>query len=443
MLEKKEPNKANIAGRYKYKRQGGGFVKKYNPYENMLRVLEDTARVMGLPPDDYVALKYPERVLEVSVPVQMDDGSVKVFEGYRVQHSSVRGPCKGGIRFHQDVNYDEVKALAAWMSFKCAVVDIPYGGGKGGVKVDPSTLSKNELQRLTRRYTAMILPLIGPEQDVPAPDVGTSPEIMGWIMDTYSMFTGYTVPGVVTGKPLEVGGSLGRSEATGRGVMVITEEVLKKLGMPVKGTRVVVQGMGNVGGTTAHLLHREGCRVVAVSDVSDGLYNPDGLDIDDIVKFVSNRKSLLRDYHKDGVRHISNKELLTLDCDVLVPAALENQITGENADDIRAKIIVEAANGPTTYEADQILNEKGKIVIPDILANAGGVVVSYFEWVQNIQSLMWDCDEVNKALEKIMVRSFHSVWDMAESRGMSLRTGAYAIALDRLVTARKIRGIFP
>ena len=409
----------------------------------MLQVLDNAAKILGLSEDEYVTLKYPERELKVSIPIEMDDGSVKVFEGFRVQHSSVRGPCKGGIRYHQDVNVDEVKALAAWMSFKCAVADIPYGGGKGGIVVDPSSLSKNELKRLTRRYTAMILPLIGPERDVPAPDVGTNAEVMGWIMDTYSMFAGYSVPGVVTGKPLTIGGSLGRPEATGRGVMFTTREILKRLDMPMSNSRIVIQGMGNVGSAAADLLNKEGAKVIAVSDVSGGIYDPKGLNIPEILNFISDRKSLLKDYNAAGVTHISNAELLVLDCDVLIPAALENQITEDNAGDIKAKVIVEAANGPTTYEADQILEAAGKYVVPDILANAGGVVVSYFEWVQNIQSLMWDLDEVNKMLEKVMIRAFENVWNQTQTRKISMRMGAYCVAIEKLVTAIQIRGMFP
>ena len=327
----------------------------------------------------------------------MDDGTIQVFEGYRVQHSTSLGPCKGGIRYHQDVNIDEVKALSAWMSLKCAVVNIPYGGAKGGIKVDPSKLSKNELKRLTRRYTAMILPLIGPERDIPAPDVGTNAEVMGWIMDTYSMFKGYTVPGVVTGKPIEMGGSLGRSEATGRGVMLIVREVLKTMGMSIEGTRVAVQGFGNVGGTAAYLLHKLGLTVVAISDVSGGMYCEKGINVADVRKFIQeNPGKLIKDYPLPvGAKRMTNDEVITCDTDILVPAALENQITADNANDIKAKLIVEGANGPTTVEGDEILTKKGVCVLPDILSNAGGVVVSYFEWVQNIQSLTWDEDEVN------------------------------------------------
>lgn len=418
--------------------------KAYNPYNNMLEVLEQAAKLLELEENEYVTLKYPERELKVAVPIEMDDGSTRVFEGYRVQHSSSRGPCKGGIRYHQDVDIDEVKALAAWMSFKCAVVNIPYGGGKGAVKVNPKELSKNELKKLTRRYTAMILPLIGPERDIPAPDVNTDAEVMGWIMDTYSMFKGYTVPGVVTGKPIDMGGSLGRREATGRGVMFMTREILHRLGMPIIGTRIAVQGMGNVGGTAARLLHHEGCKIVAVSDVSGGIYCHTGLNVEEILSFLAHKDGkVLKDYDAPGVAHISNQDLLTIECDVLIPAALENQITEQIAADIKAKVIVEGANGPTTVEADKILEKHHKMIVPDILANAGGVVVSYFEWVQNIQSLMWDEEEVNRALEKIMIRAFNEVWDKKSENNTTMRMGAYMVAIDRMVRAKRIRGVFP
>lgn len=418
--------------------------KDYNPYDNMLSVLVKAAKKLDFEEKDYVTLEYPERELKVSVPVEMDDGSVKVFDGYRVQHSSLRGPCKGGVRFHPDVNIDEVKALAAWMTLKCAVVNIPYGGAKGGVKVDPSTLSKKELQRLTRRYTAMILPIIGPEKDIPAPDVNTNAETMGLIMDTYSMLKGYTVPSVVTGKPIDIGGSLGRSEATGRGVMLIVKKTLQHLNIDAEKTKIAIQGFGNVGSTAALLLYELGCNIVSVSDVSGGIYKEDGLEIPAIMKFMKeNPGALLKSYVADGVEHISNREVITCECDILIPAALENQITIENAADIKAKIIVEAANGPTSVEADEILCDKGVIVIPDILANAGGVVVSYFEWVQNIQSLMWEVTEVNRSLEKIMNRAFDEVWDLKEQNNVSPRMAAYMVALKRLVIAKKYRPIFP
>ena len=416
----------------------------YNAYENMLKSLEQAAALLHLDEKDYLTLKYPERELKVSIPVEMDDGRLEIFEGYRVQHSTSRGPCKGGLRYHPDVNIDEVKALAAWMTFKCAVVNIPYGGAKGAVKVDPSRLSQGELKRLTRRYTAMILPLIGPEKDIPAPDVGTNAEIMGWIMDTYSMFKGYTVPGVVTGKPLDVGGSLGRKEATGRGVMLITRETLHRLGIPVLGTSISIQGLGNVGGTTARLLYQEGCRIIAVSDVSGGLYKRSGLNIPEILSYLQEKpNNLLIDFKGDGAKHITNEVLLTTETDILIPAAMENQITLDIAPQVKAKLVIEAANGPTTNEADEILGRNGITVVPDILVNAGGVVVSYFEWIQNIQALTWDEDEVNRTLEKIMIRAFNEVWDDSVKNRISLRMSAYKLAIDRVVKAKKIRGVFP
>jgi len=426
------------------KREVFPMNKKQDTFENVLNSIERAATLLGLEKSDYVALEYPERELKVSIPIQMDDGRLAVFEGYRVQHSTSRGPAKGGIRFHPEVDIDEVKALAAWMTLKCAVVNIPYGGAKGAVKVDPLTLSKKELERLTRRYTGMILPLIGPEKDIPAPDVGTNAEIMGWIMDTYSMFKGYTVPGVVTGKPIDIGGSVGRSEATGRGVMLITRETLHRMGKPILGTSVAIQGMGSVGGTTAQLLEQEGCRVVAVSDVSGGVYKRSGLNIAEIRSYLNDKPgNLLSGYSADGIKHITNEGLLTMDVDILIPAALENQITLDIAPRIRARVIIEAANGPTTHEADTILEKQNITVVPDILVNAGGVVVSYFEWVQNIQSLTWDEEAVNQTLERIMVRAFNAVWEEAVRSNIPLRMSAYKIALDRIVRAKHTRGVFP
>ncbi|MDR1766225.1 MAG: Glu/Leu/Phe/Val dehydrogenase [Lachnospiraceae bacterium] len=415
----------------------------YNPYQNFTQTIDNAARVLGLDESDYIATKHCERELKVSFPVKMDDGSVQVFEGFRVQHSSSRGPCKGGIRYHQDVNQDEVKALAAWMTFKCAVAGIPYGGAKGGIKVDPSKLSRPELERLTRRYTAMIAPLIGPDMDIPAPDVNTNGEVMGWIMDTYSMLKGHCVPGVVTGKPLDIGGSLGRMEATGRGVMIATREALKKAGVPMKGARIAVQGKGNVGSYAAKLLHELGASIVAVSDSGGAIYNPDGLDFDRVFAYISDRRNRLKDFDGAGVSHISNEDLLELDVEVLIPSALENQITEENAAKIKAKFVVEGANGPTTVAADAILEKNGVIVVPDILANAGGVIVSYFEWVQNIQSLMWDEGNVNDHLNQILCNAFEAVYAFHVEHGVSLRLSAYAVALQKLVKAKKIRGIFP
>lgn len=412
----------------------------YNPYENMLAVLDEAASRLGLKEADYITLRYPEREMIVSIPVRMDNGEMKVFEGYRVQHNSARGPYKGGIRFHQNSDLDEVKALAAWMSFKCAIVNIPYGGAKGGIKVDPSKLSRDELIRLTRRYTTRILPIIGPDQDIPAPDVNTNGEVMGWIMDTYSMFKGHSVPGVVTGKPIEIGGSIGRTEATGRGVTIITRQCLEHLGMSYENSTYAIQGMGNVGGTAAQILYDKGCKIVAVSDYSGGVYNENGLDIPAIRTYLSDKTKALIDYVSDDVKHISNDEVITCCCDVLIPAALENQITGENAAGVQAKVIIEAANGPTTVEADKILEEKGIVVVPDILVNAGGVVVSYFEWVQNIQSMAWDLDEVNRTLKKIMNKAYDEVDAMSRDNKVTMRMGAYMVAINRICTAGKMRG---
>lgn len=418
--------------------------KQYNPYDNVLKVVKNAADILGFSESDIEAIKYPERELQVSIPVRMDDGSTHVFQGYRIQHSTSRGPAKGGIRFHPAVNADEVRALAAWMTFKCAVVNIPYGGGKGGVVCDPNKLSENEIRAITRRFTAAIAPLIGPEQDIPAPDVGTNAKVMGWMMDTYSMLKGHCIHGVVTGKPIELGGALGRNEATGRGVMFTTKNMLGKRGIEMAGTTVAVQGMGNVGSITAKLLHKEGMNVVAVSDVSGGIYKAEGLDVPAILEFLSkDRKNLLKDYNEDGLTRISNSELLELDVKVLIPAALENQINESNADRIRAEIIIEAANGPITAEADQILEEKGITVVPDILANAGGVVVSYFEWVQNIQSVSWTEESVNEKLKEIMDPAFEAVWNIAHENNTTLRMGAYLIAVKRVVDAKQARAIWP
>lgn len=418
--------------------------KKYNPYENMLAVLRKAGENLHLDHSQYVEFEYPEREIKVSLPIRMDDGSVRVFEGYRVQHSSMRGPFKGGIRFRPDVNEDEVKALAAWMTLKCAVADIPYGGGKGGITVDPKELSEGELERLTRRYAAAISPVIGPESDIPAPDVNTNGETMALIMDTYSMMKGHPVPGVVTGKPIAVGGSLGRTEATGRGVMIAVDEAMKKLGMSKKECRVAVQGFGNVGGIAARLMSENGWTVVAVSNSSGTLYRASGLDVAAVQKFLDeNPGKKLKDYHADGVEHLDSKAVLTLDAEILIPAALEDQITADNANDIKAKLIVEGANGPTTVEADDILEKKGVTVIPDILSNGGGVIVSYFEWVQNLQSYYWTEEEVNERLTRKMTSAFETVWNVSEKEHVSKRMAAYMVALSRLVEAAKYRKLFP
>lgn len=414
----------------------------YNPFDNVLSTIEKASTLLGYNKNDYEILKHPERELKVSIPVRMDDGSLQVFEGFRVQHSTVRGPAKGGIRYHYAVNEDEVKALAAWMTFKCAVVDIPYGGGKGGVICDPTKLSDDELQRITRGFTEKIAGFVGPNVDIPAPDVGTTPQIMGWIVDTYSKLKGENTLGIVTGKPIELGGSLGRGEATGRGVMLSTLNVLKAKNIEVSGASACVQGMGNVGSISAKLLHKAGIKILAVSDVSGGIYNPNGLDIPAILNFLqAKRGNLLKDYNAEGLQRISNQELFEIECTVMVPAALENQINKDNADKIKAKIIVEGANGPTTVEADEILNQKGITIVPDILANSGGVVVSYFEWVQNLQNFYWTEEDVNNKLKQIADRAFDAVWAMSVDKKVSLRTAAYMIAIKRVVDALKLRGI--
>lgn len=415
-----------------------------NPYEMFKTQVRLAGEKLGLSPDLLSIIETPERVLEVSIPVRMDDGHIEVFKGYRVQHSSVRGPCKGGIRYHPAVTVDEVKALAGWMTLKCAVVDIPFGGGKGGIVCDPMKLSEGELERLTRRYTAMILPLIGPNRDIPAPDVNTNAKIMNWFMDTATALRGEPMYAIVTGKDVAVGGARGRREATGRGVMIITQEVLARLGKKLEGITVAVQGFGNVGSVAALLLHEAGAKVVGVADISGGLYNPNGLNIPELMEYVARSpKRLIAGYTAPGVSSIPADEVLTLDVDVLIPAALEGQITERNAKRIKANVIVEGANGPTTPEADVILEERGCIVVPDILANAGGVVVSYFEWVQNLQYFYWDEAETNARLAQIMRRAFQDVWTMAQEKKVSLRIAAQMLALSRVAEAIRLRGIFP
>lgn len=417
--------------------------KKANPYENFLNVLDTAAELDGIDKNDYVSFRYPEQELKVNFPVRMDNGEMKMFTGYRIQHSSTRGPCKGGIRFHPNVDMDEVRALSAWMTFKCAVANIPYGGAKGGVTCDPTEMSKGELERMTRRYAASIAPIIGPQKDIPAPDVNTNTETMGWIMDTYSMKQGYPVPAVVTGKAIEIGGSLGRTEATGRGIMLCCRALAEKSGLDITKCKFAVQGFGNVGSTAAYLIADLGAKVVAVGDHTAAFYCEDGLDIHAMLNYTAGNGNMLKGYSADGVTEISRDDLLFTDVDFLIPAALENQITADNADRIKAKYIVEGANGPTTYEADKILFDSGRTVVPDILANAGGVIVSYFEWVQNLQSFAWTLDEVNSRLEELLLKSFNEVYALASEHGYSMRTSAYIIALRRLVAAKKIRGIFP
>ncbi|MDP8956797.1 MAG: Glu/Leu/Phe/Val dehydrogenase [Actinomycetota bacterium] len=409
-------------------------------WDSALRQLDNAARTMNLDPAVHEVLRQPRRALTVSIPVRMDDGSIHVFTGYRVHHNTSRGPSKGGLRYHPAVTLDEVKALAMWMTWKCAVVGIPFGGAKGGVVVNPGSLSHGELERLSRRYAYEILPFLGPEKDIPAPDLGTSEQVMAWIMDTYSTREGFSVPGVVTGKPLSIGGSAGRTQATARGVSYITVATLKHLAMSVEDTRVVVQGFGKVGGGTVQLLHQQGCKIVGVSEVEGGVANPNGLSPHGLRAHKERTGSLIG---FEGGESITNEQLLELDCDVLIPAAIEGQITERNADRIRASVIVEGANGPTTPEADEILSERGVTVVPDILANAGGVTVSYFEWVQDIQAYYWSEDEVNERLRMIMERSYVDVLTVAEEYKVPMRTAATILGVGRVAEAHRTRGLFP
>jgi glutamate dehydrogenase (NAD(P)+) len=415
------------------------FLSEENPFEAMMSRFDYAAQRLSLDPGLYKVLRRPEKQVTVSVPIQRDNGDVDVYTGYRVLYNTSRGPAKGGIRFDLNVTLDEVTALAAWMTWKCAVVNIPFGGSKGGVVCDPANLSDRELERITRRYTSAIIETLGPDSDVPAPDMNTNERVMAWIMDTYSMHKRHTVTAVVTGKPVQMGGSLGRREATGRGCMIVTKQALQRLKLPVQGTRVAVQGFGNVGSVAAQLMSREGMRIVAVSDKSGGIYNEKGLDVDDVLRYVREHR-LLAGY--PGAQAITNDELLVLDTDVLVPAALENVITSHNAGDIRAKLICEGANGPTTANADKILDEKGVFVIPDILANAGGVTVSYFEWVQDRGGYFWDEDTVNQRLERIMTESFDQVAGMAAKHSVTPRIGAYMLAIERVALVHKLRGMY-
>ncbi|MGH7751494.1 MAG: Glu/Leu/Phe/Val family dehydrogenase [Gemmatimonadales bacterium] len=416
------------------------FLSEENPFEAMMERFDHAAKLLDLAPGLYKVLRSPEKQIIVSVPILRDNGQVEVFTGYRVLYNTSRGPAKGGIRFDLNVTLEEVKALAAWMTWKCAVVNIPFGGSKGGVVCDPTNLSLVELEKITRRYTSGIIETLGPDSDVPAPDMNTNERVMAWIMDTYSMHKRHTVTAVVTGKPIEMGGSRGRREATGRGCMYVTKKALAKLGMPVKGTRAAVQGFGNVGSIAAQFMHQEGMTVVAVSDKSGGLYNPDGLDVDDLIRWARENRHLAG-YAK--AQPISNEQILTIECDVLVPAALENVITRKNAAKIRAKVICEGANGPTSAAADEILDQKGVFVIPDILANAGGVTVSYFEWVQDLNRDHWSEEIVNAKLKEIMVRAFGEVLSVAHSERCDNRTAAYLLAVQRVADATAMRGLYP
>jgi glutamate dehydrogenase/leucine dehydrogenase len=415
-------------------------VEELNPFVIAQKQFETAAEHLKLDRGMRDVLKAPKRQLIVSIPVKMDNGDLRVFEGFRVQHNIARGPAKGGIRYHPGVTLDEVKALASWMTWKCATVNIPYGGGKGGVIVNPKELSQNELERLTRRFASEISIIIGPEQDIPAPDVYTNAQTMAWIMDTYSMTKGITSLGVVTGKPLAIGGSLGRNEATARGCQFTIREACEEKKIPLRGSKVVVQGFGNAGNIAAKLLHSDGARIMAVSDSQAGIFNGDGLDP---LKVLAHKEKTGSVKGYPGADTISNEKLLELQCDILVPAALENQIHAGNADRIKAKIVAEAANGPTTPAADEVLHKNGIFVIPDILANAGGVTVSYFEWVQGLYSFFWEEEEVNQKLEKIMKRAFHEVHRTAEKHDVHMRTAAYILAVGRVAEATRLRGIFP
>ncbi len=410
-----------------------------NPFEAMSERFDRAAKLLGLEEDLYAVMRVPSREIKVYIPVRMDTGHIQVFEGYRVQHNFARGPAKGGIRYAPDVSLDEVKALSAWMTWKCAVVNVPFGGGKGGIICDPGQMSIGELERLTRRYTSELIDFIGPDKDVPAPDMNTNEQTMAWIMDTYSMHARHTVTGVVTGKPVALGGSLGRREATGRGVLISVNEAIKRFDLKPQDTTVVVQGSGNVGGIGAELLHQAGYKVIAISDVHGGIYNQNGLDMPKVLEHLKEFKSL-EGY--PGVEFIDNKALLEIECDVLAPCATENQITSENADRIKCKILAEGANGPTTPKADKILHDKGIFVIPDILANAGGVTVSYFEWVQDRMGYFWSEDEVNARLEDKMVASFNELCHYAEKHDVDTRTAAYMLAIDRVAYDTRMRGIY-
>jgi glutamate dehydrogenase (NAD(P)+) len=410
-----------------------------NPFEAMMQRFDRAAELLALDPGIYRILRHPEKQIITSIPVVMDNGEIEVFTGYRVLYNTSRGPAKGGIRYDLGVTLDEVTALAAWMTWKCAVVDVPFGGAKGGVVCDPFRLSPAELERLTRRYTASLLDVLGPESDVPAPDVNTNEQVMAWIMDTYSMHKRHTVTAVVTGKPVAMGGSRGRREATGRGVMIVVKEALRALGIPLHGTTVAVQGFGNVGSVAAKLLEQEGLTVIAVSDKTGGVYNPNGILVDEALEWI--RKNRFLEGFPNG-DPIGNDEVLELGVDVLVPAALENVITRRNAGRIKAKVIAEGANGPTTAPADAILDDNGVFVIPDILANAGGVTVSYFEWVQNREGYYWGEDVVNERLRDVMMRSFNDVINYSKQHSVNLRTASYMLSIDRVAAVHRLRGVY-
>jgi len=411
-----------------------------NPFRIAMRQFDTAADKLKLDPGLRDVLRTPRRALSLSLPIKMDDGTIKVFQGFRVQHNNARGPCKGGIRYHPNVSFDEVQALASWMTWKCATVNIPFGGAKGGIICDPHRLSKTELERLTRRYAYEISDFIGPDRDIPAPDVYTDAQVMAWIMDTYSMTRGHSVPGVVTGKPTFLGGSLGRHEATARGCVYVTRCACEVRKIDHKRATAAIQGFGNAGSIAAELLAKVGMKVIALSDSQGGIVNPKGLDI---AKVLAHKKKTGSVINLAGAKSITSDDVLELDCDVLIPAALENQITLANAHRVRAKIVAEAANGPTTPGADRILHDRGVLVIPDILANAGGVTVSYFEWVQDLQELFWDVDEVNRKMEIILGKAFADVHSTSQEYRVDMRTGAYILAINRVAKATESRGIWP
>lgn len=412
--------------------------------QSALDHLDDAAEQLQLNPSTHRILRNCERSLVVSLPIETDDGDIEVYTGYRVQHTSVRGPCKGGVRYHADVTIEEVTALAQLMTWKCAVLDLPYGGAKGGICVNPRNLSENELRRLTRRYTYGILPIIGPKKDIPAPDMNTDERTMAWMSDTYSMLKGEAAQEIVTGKPIKLGGSLGRIDATGLGVAIIAQSTMKHYGTPLEGARVAVQGFGKVGYWAAHYLAQDDCKIVAISDVSGGYYHPQGLDIETMFAYTKTSPTrTLEGYTAPGVERLTNEELLTLDCDVLIPAAMEDQITSRNADAIKAKYVVEGANGPTSAEGDKILHNRNIVVVPDILANGGGVTVSYFEWVQGLQAFPWNITEVRRHLNHFLNNAFTQVCDFTEHHNVSFRQGAFMLAVARVAEAIELRGIFP
>ena len=410
------------------------------PYEIYLEQVDRVTPYLGKLAYWVETLKRPKRILVVDVPIHLDDGTVAHFEGYRVQHNTSRGPAKGGVRYHQDVTLSEVMALSAWMTIKNAAVNLPYGGGKGGIRIDPRKYSQGELERVTRRYTTEIGLIIGPEKDIPAPDVNTGPQTMAWMMDTYSMNVGRTATGVVTGKPVSLGGSLGRADATGRGVFVTGAEAMKKLGMPLEGARIAVQGFGNVGEAAARIFHQHGAKIVAIQDVTGTIHSAAGIDPS---KALAHLRQTGKITGLEGSEEMQKDDFWSVDCDVLIPAALEKQITLQNADKIKARLVVEGANGPTIPAADDLLAQKGVTVVPDVLANAGGVSVSYFEWVQDFSSFFWTEDEINQRLDRIMREAFQSLWDVKEQHGVTLRTAVYIVACTRVLEARALRGLYP